>query len=240
MGLAKYYSQYVKDYAKLAGPLMDMLKVTKDEGRKGSTVPLTWTPKLILSFEVLKKALTVELELFQVEPDQPFRIRTDACDYAIGAVLEQERGGEWVPVCFYSRKLTGSQKNWTAREKEAYAIIASLWKWAGWIGCSPVEVVTHHKSLEDWVKEHVETKSGLTGRRARWHEIFSQFDLTKVYKPGKDNVVADAMSRWAYPASTAKGDVSIHGTAESAQEVKDMEEEQTQWRKADVGRRKHE
>ena len=145
-----------------------------------------------------------------------------------------------MPVCFYSRKLTGSQKNWTAREKEAYAIIASLSKWAGWIGCSPVEDVTDHKSLEDWVKEHVETKSGLTGRRARWHEIFSQFDLTKVYKPGKDNVVADAMSRWAYPASTAKGDVSIHGTAESAQEVNDMEEEQTQWRKADVGRRKDE
>ena len=159
------------------------------------------------AFEELKKAILGNLALNQVTPDQPFRIRSDASDKAIGAVLEQEVYGLWKPVSFYSRKLTDGQCNWSPREKEAYAIVASLIKWAGWIGTTPVEVVTDHKSLESWVREYVETPSGPTGRKARWHEVLSQFNLTVSYQAGKTNVAADAMSRWAYPASQTRQDV---------------------------------
>jgi hypothetical protein len=51
-------------------------------------------------------ALTEGLEVFQIEPDHPFILRTDASDFALGAVLEQQRKDKWVPVAFYSRKLT--------------------------------------------------------------------------------------------------------------------------------------
>ena len=115
--------------------------------------------------------------------------------------------------------------------------MASLWKWAAWIECSPVEVVTDHKSLEDWIGEYVQTQSAPTGRRARWHEVFSQFSLTIVYKPGGDNIVAEAMSRWAYPASTAKGDVCTHGAAEFAEKVKEMEREQEEGRREEMRQR---
>ena len=64
--------------------------------------------------------------MFQIEPDQPFVLRTDASDFALGAVLEQQRDDKWVPVAFYSRKLARGQKNWTAREKETYAIVTAL------------------------------------------------------------------------------------------------------------------
>ena len=40
-----------------------------------------------------------------------------------------------------------------------------------------------------------------------------------LYIPGKDNIVADAMSRWAYPASKSFQDVSIHGSAASKVET---------------------
>ena len=136
---------------------MNRLKVDKLVGKKASRVPLNWTARLSQCFVDLKQALAQELELFQLEPDQPFRLRTDASDAAIGAVLEQKRLDTWVPVCFYSRKLTKSQLNWPAREKETYAIVAGLWKWAGWIGTPPVEVVTDHNSLEDWAQENVLT-----------------------------------------------------------------------------------
>ena len=56
--------------------------------------------------------------------------------------------------------------NWSPREKEAYAVVASLTKWAGWIGTSPVAVITDHKSLESWVKEYVDTPSGPSGRKS--------------------------------------------------------------------------
>ena len=166
------------------------------------------------------------MELWQVDLDKPFRLRCDASDHAIGAELQQEIEGSWRPVALYSRKLTKSQLNWVPREKETYAIVAALRKWAGLIGFQPVLVTTDHKALEDWVTEHVDTPSGPRGRRARWHETLSQFDLEVRYIPGPENTVADALSRWAYPASSAREDVSFHGSAEAKEEVRRIVDEE--------------
>ena len=224
LGLCNYYEEYVPNYAQWAWRLMEKLKVKGKEAKAGSHFPLTWDEEDHRSFEALKKALVSGLSLWQVEPDQPYQLRSDASHTAVGAVLEQLRDPGWVPVCFFSRKLTPSQVNWSPREKEAYAIVASLVKWAGWIGTSPVTVVTDHKSLESWIREFVQTPSGPSGRRARWHEVFSQFNLEICYQPGKTNVPADAMSRFAYPASQGLQDVCLHGSAESSGLVKKMVE----------------
>ena len=63
---------------------------------------------------------------------------------------------------------------------------------------------------------------GPSPRQARWHELFSKFDLHVVYTPGPVNPVGDLLSRWAYPANPALGDVTIHGTAQAAGDVRDM------------------
>ncbi len=72
-------------------------------------------------------------------------LRDDASDFAMGAVLEQQKEGTWVPVAFHSRKLAKGQRNWTPREKETYAKVSALRKWAGWIGFQPVVVKTDHR-----------------------------------------------------------------------------------------------
>ena len=64
-------------------------------------------------------------------------------------------------------------------------------------------VCTDHQSLQSWHKEYVDNPSGPAARRAQWHETFAKFDLSVVYVPGKDNTVADCLSRWAYPAGKA-------------------------------------
>ena len=87
----------------------------------------------------------------------------------------------------------------------------------------PIIVKTDHKSLEDWVTEQVDTPSGPRGRRARWHETLSQFNLQVEYIPGSTNNLADAMSRYAYPASSAREDVSFHGSAQACAEVKKID-----------------
>ena len=66
------------------------------------------------------------------------------------------------------------------------------------------------------------TVGGPSPRQARWHELFSKFDLHVVYTPGPVNPVGDFLSRWANPANPALGDVSIHGTAQAARDVRDM------------------
>ena len=168
LGLTNYYSSYVPRYAEFAGPLMAKLQVNRVDGRKGSTKPIVWKETEKEAFHKLKGELAKHLELFRVKPDEPFVMRTDASDKAIGAVLEQHREVDLgdvklVPVGFFSRKLAKSQLNWTPREKEMYAVVSSLRKWAGWIGLQPVLILTDHKSLEDWVKEKMDTPSGPAG-----------------------------------------------------------------------------
>ena len=226
MGLANYYSSYVPHFAEMAAPMTSMLQLSRQDGKKGSKKVLKWSQEAFDAFKKLKEVLALSLEVFHLKPDVPFFLRTDASKYAIGAVLEQIQNGERVPVAFFSRKLTGSQKGWSPREQETYAIVAALRKWAGWIGLQPVVVLTDHKALESWVTEHVDTPSGPAGRRGRWHETLSKFDLQVQYVPGKDNLVADALSRWAYPASKALQDCSWHGSAQDWQEMQQIMQEE--------------
>ena len=234
MGVVNWYGIYVDNLALIASPLFDMLKAPKstsprDKGgtSKDKVRKLVWNAEADASFEATKGAFLDRLKLFILDPDKPFFLRTDASDFAVGAVLEQfdpdgtVTGEKFThyPIAFWSRKLTGSQLNWSPREKENYAILGALVKWAGWIGLQPVDVLTDHQSLQSWHACLIDTPSGPVGRRARWHEMFSRFNLFVTYIKGPTNVVADAMSRWAYPACQAFQDVSVHGSAKAAEEV---------------------
>ena len=228
LGFCHYYSGYIKMYAEYAAPMTTMLKGNREETKKGSKKALVWDADSDLAFEGMKQALLSAVGLHLVDPDRGFVLRTDASDYAVDAVLEQVLDdGRHVPVAFWSRVLAeGQRRTWTPREKEAYAIVMALRKWAGYIALHPVTVCTDHQSLQSWHKEHVDTPSGPASRRARWHETLAKFDLTVVYIPGKDNTVADCLSRWAYPASKGMTDVSAHGDeAETAEAKKIIEME---------------
>jgi hypothetical protein len=247
LGFTNYFANYIPDYASLVAGLQEKLKLPRAQAKKGSRTPIEWTKQDEWAFETVKAALSSQLTLQRMNPDKPFVVRTDASRYAAGAVLEQLKDGEGVPtqedilgrktvpVAFMSRKLTKSQRNWTPREQETYAIILALMKWKNVIGLQPVKVVTDHKSLEEWVKETLDTPGGPVGRRSRWHEFLSKFNLEVEYMPGKTNMVADALSRWAYPASEAARDVTKHGTVEDKEEMQGLiEEEEKDERKCRV------
>ena len=170
LGFANYYSGYVEDFARLVSPLQEKLKVPRAEAKKGSTVKVKWDEEAVKAFKDTKKALLEGLSLQNVRADQPFVLRVDASGRAIGAALEQVRTGleaatidevltkgATVPVGFMSRKLTDSQfRGWGIRDKECYAIISALEKWAGWVGLQPLVILTDHKALEHWATEVLE------------------------------------------------------------------------------------
>ena len=138
---------YCPKYSELAASLDEKLKVGKIKGRKGSKEPVTWTEQDVKDFETLRKTLLGGLSLQVVNPDKPFVLRVDASGRAVGASLEQlpedlgrptpenVKRGQTIPVAFMSRKLAPSQlRAWDTSDKEAYAIVSALEKWAGWIG----------------------------------------------------------------------------------------------------------
>ena len=110
----------------------------------------------------------------------------------------------------------GQRRTWTSREKEAYAIVMALRKWAGYTVC------TDHQSLQSLHKEPLDTPSGQAFRRARWHKTLAKFDVMVVYIPRKDNTVADCLSRYAYPASKGMTDVSAHSEEAETAEAKNI------------------
>ena len=181
LGLCNHYSTYVKMYAEYAAPLQEKLKVPKEEAKAGSKAKVHWSTEDLQAFERLKAALVEGLELHHVDTSKPFVLRTDASDYAIGAALEQfpdvqgmptnqdiQKPGAARAVAFMSRKLTkGQSTRWDTRDRETYAIISALDKWASWIGFQPVLVLTYHKTLESCHNEAFSATTGPTGRRAR-------------------------------------------------------------------------
>ena len=189
----------------------------------GKKIGLTWNASANEAPLKLKRAITDIVPLGLADWDKHFVLIRDASNWAVGAALQQEGSdGALRPLAFFSRKLSGSQLDWSPQENECYAIVAALLKWHGWVGNKRVEVGTDHRSLENWATEDLKTVGGASPRQARWHEWFSKFDLHVVYTPGLLNSVGDFLSRWAYPANPALGDVSIHGTVQAAGDVRDM------------------
>ena len=240
LGLCNYYSHYVRMFAEYAAPLQDKLKLPRELGKAGSKHKLKWTAEDLKAFARLKEALVADLELHHIDSRKPFALRTDASQYAIGAALEQFpkidgvptldqiKPGASVPVGFMSRKLTvGQRDRWDTRDKETYAVVSGLERWAGHIGYNQVLILTDHKSLESWHKEYI-AGMGPTGRRARWHSKLNKFRIEVVHIPGSSNIVSDALSRWAYPASTGYEDTSWHGTEQDTTEMKEHLEAERQ------------
>ena len=182
-----------------------MLLLSKSGALKGFNRPLHSTSERGTAFEHLKRKLLKLLALFLVNPNKPFVSQTDARNYAMGAVLQQtHKKRNHYPFAFWSRVLIPSQrKSRTPRTKEDYAIVIALRKWAGNISPQPICVCTGHQSLRTWHTECVDTPSGPAAHAARWHETFSNFDLSVLYVPGKDNTIADVRSHCLYPAGRA-------------------------------------
>lgn len=149
-----------------------------------------WTQQQEHAFERLKQAMTTAPLLVLPDPKLPYVVMTDASSIAIGASLNQDQGKGLQPIAFLSKKLLPAETRYPTHEQEELAIIIALKKWRHYLHGTKVKVLTDHKSLQ-----YLYTQPHLSLRQQRWSEFLSEFDLEIEYKKGKDNVVADALSR---------------------------------------------
>lgn len=71
----------------------------------------------------MKSALVTAPVLAMPDYTKPFAIACDASDVAIGAVLTQEVSGEEHPICYFSQKLSASERKYSVTERECFAVI---------------------------------------------------------------------------------------------------------------------
>ena len=77
------------------------------------------TQALIDGFTHVKSALRRKISLYLPQPDQPWRIRCDACNYAVSPALEQRQdAGNSHPVALFSCKLQGEKANGLAKKRD--------------------------------------------------------------------------------------------------------------------------
>jgi hypothetical protein len=185
LGLAGYYRRFVKGFSGIALPLTELTRNVTHQR-------LQWSGRQQLAFIQLKHALRSTPVLALPDPKLPFVVNCDASGYAVGAVLQQDRGSGLQPIAFLSKKLTGAESRYPVHEQELLAIITALTTWRHYLsGTSvPVRVRTDHKSLI-----HFQTQPMLSGRQTRWLETLADYDYVIEYVKGDDNEVADALSR---------------------------------------------
>ncbi|MBW0561282.1 hypothetical protein O181_100997 [Austropuccinia psidii MF-1] len=131
-------------------------------------------------------------------PSPPTIVKTNASDYALGAVLRQISDSGKHPIAFNSRKLIPAELNYEIHDKELLGIVWALKRWRTFLLSlsSPSEVLTNHSSLQYFRSSKV-----LTFRQARWAEFLSEFHFSTPYRPGRLATLLDALSRWdnVYP-----------------------------------------
>eukprot|EP00253_Pinus_taeda_P022552 PITA_22552 len=125
----------------------------------------------------------------------PFHIHTDASNKAIGAALEQVEEKLPYAIYFVSKNLSKAEMNYTVTEKEFLAVLHSLNKFRHYITGYQTFVHTDHAAIR-----YLMNKPDVNARIIRWLLLLQQFDLTIINKPGKENVVADFLSRLDLPA----------------------------------------
>lgn len=188
LGLANHYRRFIRNFAEIAGPLHK----STENGKR-----FTWSEECQDSFDKLRTHLTVPTEGDQVGVlilpnfDEPFRIETDASKESIGAVLSQKYQGQWRPVCYWSKRFTKAEQNYSTAERELASVVKTFIKFKNFLISKKFIAVVDHKPLI-WLKNLKEPSP----RLARWLCILRSFDFDIEYREGHKNGNADALSRW--------------------------------------------
>ncbi|KAL3708702.1 hypothetical protein TMatcc_006686 [Talaromyces marneffei ATCC 18224] len=196
LGFCGFYRKFIQGYSRIVKPLNYLTR---------QDVSFKWTGECREAFEKLKKYLASAPILYHYRPELPCRLETDASDGVVAAVFSQlQDDGQWHPVAYYSRTMNSAEFNYDIHDKEMLAIVDALKEWrAELIGLQReerFEILSDHLALQYFM-----TTKKLTSRQARWCELLNQYYFIIKHRPGKENTLADALTRKESPQVDRKG-----------------------------------
>lgn len=179
LGVVNYVNKYVPNFAIESHPLRELLK--KD-------VVFTWGETEINALNKIKKKLTESPVLQFYNPNKEITVSVDSSSTGLGACLLQEK----LPVCYASKSLTETQTHYAQIEKEMLAVLFGLNKFHDYVYGRHVTVETDHKPLIHIVSK---TMDKCPARLQRILLQLQKYQFTLKYTPGKELIIADALSR---------------------------------------------
>lgn len=184
VGMCSWYRRFIRNFSSIAAPLNKLTSRGKD------APPFVWSQEAETAFCTLKNALITAPVLAVPDYSKPFTVHCDASAYGLGGMLSQNIEGHDHPIAYVSRSLSKAERNYSATEREALAVLFAVEKFEPYLGSKPFKVVSDHASLK-WFSK----LQNPTGRLARWFCRLSQFNFEIEHRKGSDNVVPDALSR---------------------------------------------
>jgi hypothetical protein len=205
LGLASYYRRFIKNFADIAHPLIELTKKKKDKGNQNNKTKhqaskfskpvvtsesFEWGDAEQEAFEKLRECLITPPIVAFPDFEKEFLIFTDASNYGIGAVLSQIQDDKEVVISYSSRHLNAAERNYSAIEREALAIVYGVKRYRHYLQDNRFEIISDHRPLQ-WLETHKDEKS----RLGRWAIELSAVKYKISYKPGKEHANADFLSR---------------------------------------------
>jgi hypothetical protein len=97
---------------------------------------------------------------------------------------------EGKPIAYFSEKLSGPSLNYSTYDKELYALVRVLETWQHYLWPKQFVIHSDHESLK-----HIRGQAKLNKHHAKWVEFIKTFPYIIKHKKGKENIIADALSR---------------------------------------------
>jgi transposase InsO family protein len=174
LGMVNFYRDMWRMRSHLLAPLSALVS---------PQAKLEWRKEHQDAFEQIKTLISKETLLTFPNFNEPFHIYTDASKYQLGAVIMQNNK----PIAFYSRKLNAAQKRYTTGEQELLSIVETLKEFRNILLGQQIIIHTDHRNIL--------YKKLSSDRIIRWRLLLEEYGPEYVHVSGKDNVVADALSR---------------------------------------------
>ena len=179
--LIGYYKKFIKDFAKMAKPL---ILLTHHRAK------FKWTPVQHTAFLMLKNVVTQAPILHYPDPAKRYIVYTDASDDACGAQLSWEHDGTEFPIAFLSHTFTDTQRKWSTTEQEANRLYYVVRKWNYYLYGAEIIICNDHKPLAMFLN-----RRNASNKVSRWKLELATYNITFKWISGAQNKAADCLSR---------------------------------------------
>ncbi|EFA74674.1 hypothetical protein PPL_11643 [Heterostelium album PN500] len=191
LGLVNYYNRFIPRLATVQAPLTFLLR---------KFAPFHWSDDCQLAFDTIKSAIKEKPSLFPPNYDLPFIFECDASDVGTGYRLFQLVDGKENVICYGSKKLKDSETRYSTLEKELLAIVTALKANYYHIFGRDIEIRTDHKNIT-YINEA--NKIGINQTINRWIAHINLYQPKIKFIKGKDNTIADGLSRYTFNVSVS-------------------------------------
>ena len=179
LGMVTYLAPFISHLSQKTAALRDLLKRESE---------FQWNASHQEAFTAVKEAISKETTLSYFNPGKNTTIQVDASSKGLGAVLLQEGR----PIAFASKSLTEAEQRYANIEREMLAVVFGCKRFHTYVYASKFTIESDHKPLE------MISAKNITCAPPRLQRMLLEvqgYDFNIKYRPGKEIMLADGLSR---------------------------------------------